>query len=98
MKDSEHGVARVHPTQKPIALAVWAFDYFNNVISVLDLFGGSGSTLIACEKTGRVCMMMELTPDYCDVIVKRWQEFTGKEATLDGTDKTFNAILSERTS
>ena len=80
MKDSEHGQARVHPTQKPIALAEWAFDYFKNVKSVLDLFGGSGSTLIACEKTGRSCYMMELDPHYIDVIIKRWEDFTGKKA------------------
>ena len=56
---------------------------------VLDMFGGSGSTLIACEKTNRDCRMMELDPKYCDVIVKRWQEFTGQEATLESTGQTF---------
>jgi DNA modification methylase len=49
---------------------------------VLDLFLGSGSTLIACEKTNRKCYGMELDPHYCDVIVKRWEEFTGKKAEL----------------
>jgi len=82
MKDSERGQARIHPTQKPIALAVWAFDYFKDVGSVLDLFGGSGSTLIACEKTNRNAYLMELDPKYCDVIVKRWEDFTGKKAEL----------------
>jgi len=82
MKDSERGLARVHPTQKPIALAEWAFDYFKNVLIVLDLFGGSGSTLIACEKTNRHCRMMELDPKYCDVIIQRWEEFTGNKAEL----------------
>lgn len=82
MKDSERGLARVHPTQKPIALAEWAFDYFENVLIVLDLFGGSGSTLIACEKTNRHCRMMELDPKYCDVIIQRWEEFTGNKAEL----------------
>ena len=48
--------------------------------NVLDLFGGSGSTLIACEQTGRRAFLMELDPPYCDVIVKRWEEFTGKKA------------------
>jgi DNA modification methylase len=56
---------------------------------VLDLFGGSGSTLIACEKTGRQARLMELDPRYCDVIVKRWQQFTGKTATLESTGEPF---------
>ena len=64
--------------------------------TVLDLFGGSGSTLIACEKTGRVCRMMELSPRYCDVIVNRWQDFTGQEATLDDGGKTFAQVKEER--
>lgn len=82
IKGSEHGKKRVHPTQKPVALAEWSFDYFKEVSSVLDLFGGSGSTLIACEKTKRTCYMMEFEPHYCDVIVQRWEEFTGKKAEL----------------
>ena len=57
---------------------------------VLDPFGGSGSTLIACEKLSRICRMMELAPNYVDVIVRRWQDFTGKEATLDGEEITFS--------
>ena len=57
---------------------------------VFDPFGGSGSTLIACEKTNRKCCMMELDPKYCDVIVKRWQDFTGKKATHAETGKTFD--------
>lgn len=82
MKASERGQHRVHPTQKPVALAEWSFDYFKEVNTVLDLFGGSGSTLIACEKTNRTCYMMEFEPHYCDVIVKRWEDFTGKKAVL----------------
>jgi len=80
IKDSEHGEKRVHPTQKPIELAAWTFEKYGNPSVVLDLFGGSGSTLIACEKTNRKCYGMELDPHYCDVIVKRWEEFTGKKA------------------
>lgn len=81
IKESEHGKARVHPTQKPIALSEWCFkNYDPDGKSVLDLFLGSGSTLIACEKTNRKCYGMELDPHYCDVIIKRWQDFTGKEA------------------
>jgi DNA modification methylase len=59
---------------------------------VLDLFGGSGSTLIACEKTGRINRSMELDPKYCDVIVQRWQEFTGQTATLEANGKPFISL------
>jgi DNA modification methylase len=81
-KDSERNQQRVHPTQKPIALAEWSFNYFKEVNTVLDLFGGSGSTLIACEKTNKQAYMMELDPHYCDVIIKRWEDFTGQKAQL----------------
>ena len=75
----------VHPTQKPVELVERAIkNSSKSGDSVLDVFGGSGSTLIACEKTGRNCRMMELDPRYCDVIVNRWQDFTGKIATLEG--------------
>ena len=73
----------LHPTMKPVELIEKALEDAskpNNV--VLDLFGGSGSTMIACEKTGRKSRLMELDPKYCDVIVKRWEEFTGKQAVL----------------
>lgn len=80
IRDSERGQKRVHPTQKPIALAEWCFENYGNPKSILDLFGGSGSTLIACEKTNRKCFMMELDPHYCAVIVERWQKYTGKKA------------------
>ena len=50
--------------------------------AVLDLFGGSGSTLLACEKTNRICNVMELDPKYVDVIIKRWEDYTGKKAEL----------------
>lgn len=83
IKASEHGQSRVHPTQKPIALAEWCFnEYAKDSKSILDLFGGSGSTLIACEKTNRKCFMMELDPHYCSVIIERWQQFTGQKAEL----------------
>jgi DNA modification methylase len=83
----------VHPTQKPVALPEEALDKTTRRGDVvLDLFGGSGSTLIACEKTGRVARMMELEPKYCDVIVKRWQDFTGKTATLEETGESFNEL------
>lgn len=72
-----------HATKKPIELIERAINHAsskNNV--VVDLFGGSGSTLIACEKTNRKCFMMELDPHYCDVIVARWEKYTGKKAEL----------------
>jgi DNA modification methylase len=55
-------------------------EYGKNTINVLDLFGGSGSTLIACEKINRKCYMMEISAHYCDIIVARWEKFTGKKA------------------
>lgn len=82
IKASEKQSKRTHPTQKPIALFVWVFDTIKAGNVVLDLFLGSGSTLIAAEKTGRKCYGMELDPKYCDVIVKRWEDFTGKKAEL----------------
>ena len=73
----------LHPTMKPIELIVNALKNSSVVGDmVLDLFGGSGSTLIACEETGRKCRMMELSPEYCDVIVERWEKLTGKHAEL----------------
>ena len=71
---------RVHPTQKPVSLIDWVFDKYNCGKKVIDLFLGSGSTLIACEKTARICYGMELDEHYCSVIIKRWQDFTGKTA------------------
>ena len=73
----------VHPTMKPVELIEMAMTDNTSKHIVYDGFGGSGSTLIACEKTGRSCRMMELDPKYCDVIVKRWEEFTGKKALLE---------------
>ena len=60
------------------------------------LFGGSGSTLIACEQQGRRCRLMELDPKYADVIVQRWQDFTGKAATLEGDGRGFDEIAVMR--
>jgi DNA modification methylase len=73
----------VHPTQKPVFIPEEAINNSSKQGSnVLDLFGGSGSTLIACEKLSRNAYVMELDPKYCDVIVKRWEDFTGKKAIL----------------
>ncbi len=82
-----------HPTMKPVAL--FEYQLLNNTKGgdlVLDSFGGSGTTLIAAEKNGRVARLMELDPKYCDVIVKRWQEFTGKEAINENTSKSFKEM------
>jgi DNA modification methylase len=84
---------RVHPTQKPVALCEWGItNYTDKDASILDLFLGSGSTLMACEKTNRKCFGMEMSPDYCDVIIKRWQDFTGKIAVHAETGKPFAEV------
>jgi len=71
----------VHLTEKPVELAVLAMQYSSRAgENVLDLFGGSGSTLIAAKQTGRRALLMELDPLYCDVIVQRWEQFTGRKA------------------
>ena len=75
------GKNKLHPTQKPVALAAKAISNHKAGI-VLEPFLGSGSTLIACEKTNRKCYGMELDPQYCDVIINRWEQFTGKKAEL----------------
>ena len=80
-RDAQAGY--VHPTQKPVALVEEALvNSSKGSDLVLDLFGGSGSTLIACQKNGRKARLMELDPKYCDVIVKRWEQYTSEQATL----------------
>lgn len=77
------GKTRVHPTQKPVGmLANILKDFSKENDSILDCFGGSGSTLIACEQLNRTCYMMELDPHYVDVIIDRWEKFTGEKAVL----------------
>jgi DNA modification methylase len=84
---------RVHPTQKPVALMEWILRRFKlSVNTVADFFGGSGSTLIAAEKHNAQAFIMEFDPKFCDVIVKRWQDFTSKTATLEETGKSFNEL------
>lgn len=87
---------RIHPTQKPVELVLWFFNYYSmqDKRVVVDLFGGSGSTLIACEKTNRACRMVELDSKYCDVIIERWQNFTGKEAVNEAGQK-YNDLKNE---
>ena len=81
--EQEFDHKRYHPTQKPTKLAEWFLKrYSKDGHIVIDLFGGSGSTLIACEQLDRTCYMMELDPKYVDVIIDRWEKFTGKKAVL----------------
>ncbi|CAB4152201.1 COG0863 DNA modification methylase [uncultured Caudovirales phage] len=76
-----------HPTQKPIELIEPLVEFSSTKGQlVLDLFGGSGSTLIACEKLKRKCFMMELSPEYCDVIIKRYENYSGKKAIREAKD------------
>lgn len=84
----------VHPTQKPLQIVEFSFDYIKAGPVVLDLFGGSGSTIIACEKTNRKARLMELAPQYCDVIIKRWQDFTGKIAVHAETGQPFAEVTA----
>jgi DNA modification methylase len=86
-----------HPTMKPVELVERAIrNSSKSRDTILDVFGGSGTTLIACEKSGRQARLIELEPRYCDVIIRRWQEFTGREATLDGDGRTFEQVKVER--
>ena len=88
--------AYVHPTQKPIELVERAINNSSKAGDVvIDCFGGSGSTLMASEKTARTAYLIDLEPKYCDVIVKRWQDFTGKRATLESNGKTFDELKTK---
>lgn len=85
--------SKEHPTMKPVAL--FEYQMLNNTKGgdlILDSFGGSGTTMIAAEKNGRHSRLMELDPKYCDVIVKRWCEFTGKDAMLEANAKSFSVL------
>lgn len=87
----------MHPTVKPVALVADAIkDCSRRNEIVLDLFGGSGSTLIAAESCGRQARLIEYDPAYCDTIITRWQNYTGKRAVLFGTDQSFESVSDER--
>ena len=87
----------LHPTMKPVALVERAIRNSSKSRDiVLDAFGGSGSTLIAAAKTGRQARLVELDPAYCDVIVQRWQRFTGRDASLGDDTRTFAELAAER--
>jgi DNA modification methylase len=84
-----------HPTQKPVEIYLIPIENhtkFNDFI--YDPFGGSGTLIIACEKTNRKALIMEIDPKFCDVIIKRWQNFTGKKAILESTQQTFEEIAN----
>ena len=84
---------KVHPTQKPTKLIEWFFEkWCKDLNKCVDLYLGSGSTLIACQKTNRKCFGMELDEHYCDVIVNRWQNYTGKKAVLESNGKTYDEL------
>lgn len=86
-----------HPTQKPVKLVEWFFSkWCDGLSNCADLYLGSGSTLIACEKTNRKCYGMELDEKYCDIIIKRWEDYTGKKATLESIGQTYEELKAER--
>ena len=88
---------RIHPTAKPVELVERALLNSSKAGDVVaDLFGGSGSTLIGCERRGRHARLMEIDPKYGDCIIRRFQEYTGKQATLDSDGRTFEEIKAER--
>jgi DNA modification methylase len=83
----------LHPTMKPVALVERAIRNSSKTRDiVLDPFGGSGSTLIACERAGRQARLVELDPKYADVIIERWQAYSGGTAVLEGDRRTFDEI------
>ena len=83
-KRAVEGVTRVHPTQKPVGLFAFCINNYSDPEEViLDLFLGSGSSIIAAEQLGRICYGMEIDPLYCDVVCKRWKDFTGKKPVLE---------------
>jgi len=88
---------RIHPTAKPVELIERALSNSSKSGDVVaDLFGGSGSTLIACERRNRKARLMEIDPKYADCIVRRFEEYTGKQAKLDSDGRTFAEIARER--
>ena len=87
----------MHPTVKPVALIADVFrDASRRSDIVLDPFAGSGTTIIAAEKTGRQAYVLEIDPCYVDVIVQRWQAYTGKAALLEATSASFEDVAQQR--
>jgi DNA modification methylase len=96
-EENKPSANRIHPTAKPVELVERSLVNSSKAGDiVVDLFGGSGSTLIGCERRGRRARLMEIDPKYADCIIRRWQEYTGKEATFDSDGRTFEQIKAER--
>ena len=96
-EENKPAANRLHPTMKPVELIERALLNSSKAGDVVvDLFGGSGSTLIGCERRGRVARLMEIDPRYADVICRRYQEYTGKQAVLAGDGRTFEEIAQQR--
>jgi DNA modification methylase len=96
-EENKPAANRLHPTMKPVELIERALLNSSKAGDiVVDLFGGAGSTMIGCERRGRVARLMELDPRYADVICRRYQEYVGKPAVLDGDGRTFEEIAAER--
>ena len=96
-QENKPAANRLHPTMKPVELVERALVNSSKAGDiVVDLFGGSGSTLIACERRGRAARLMELDARYADVICRRYQEYTGNQAVLDGGGRSFDEIANER--
>lgn len=97
VKDSETGERRIHPTQKPVALVEWTIATLSpGAKVVLDLFGGSGATLIACENGHRKAVVVELAPSYVDTMIARWEAKTGAKAVHVATGRTFDELAAAR--
>jgi DNA modification methylase len=87
----------MHPTVKPVALIADAMrDCSRRGSIILDAFAGSGTTIMAAEQIGRRAFCIEIDPRYVDVAIRRWQQFTGKDATLESTGQTFEEVLTAR--
>lgn len=96
VKGDDRAICGGHDSPKPILLCERAIKTSSmKGDNILDIFGGSGSTLIACEKINRKCFMMELSEKYCDVIINRWQEFTGKQAILESNNQTYEDLKND---
>jgi DNA modification methylase len=97
LEEKKPAANRIHPTAKPVELIERALINSSKAGDIVaDLFGGSGSTLIACERRNRQSRLMEIDPKYADCIVRRYQEYTGKQAVLEGDGRTFDEIARER--
>ena len=96
-QENKPAANRLHPTAKPVELMERALiNSSQRGDVVVDLFGGSGSTLIACERRGRRARLMEIDPQYADCIVRRWQQYTGRQAVLEGQGRSFDEVAHER--